>query len=300
MERPLRTPWTNVYGLSRAVLATGTLATIALNPASLFGTPEGMLGIPVLKLSLFHMLNVLGAEPTRWLAMAILSMVIVGWRPRWTGVLHWWVTWSVAVSCLVPDGGDQVAAVLTAFLIPVTLTDHRRFHWQACPQTDGALALVVAVSSLWAARVQMALIYFDAVVEKLHSTEWMNGTALYYWFTHPSFGVPDTLRPLVVRLLSHASIVATLTWSVLLLEVLLFASLFMERRWWRWLLLAGLAFHSAIWFVHGLGSFFFSMAGGLILYLRPVEDFFDGLRFRSWISRRLAPILTPLARGQEP
>jgi hypothetical protein len=71
----------------------------------------------------------------------------------------------------------------------------------------------------------------------------------------------------------------------------------MERRWWRWLLLAGLAFHSAIWFVHGLGSFFFSMAGGLILYLRPVEESFDWLRVGSWISGRLAPILTPRAGG---
>lgn len=267
-----RTSWTNVYGLARSVLAVGTFSTLAFNPAELFEPRGGLIEVPVASWSLFRVLDSAGLEPARWLALVILTLVITGWRPRWTGMAHWWVTWSVSVSCIVPDGGDQVAASLTALMIPVTLTDARRWHWQpelAVARTfDGALA----ASSLLVIRIQMAVIYFHAAVAKLNVTEWMNGTALYYWLTHPSFGMPRSLEPMIVAGMAHAAILVPLTWGVILLEVLLFAGLFMDRRWWPGLLLAGLAFHSAIWIVHGLGSFFFAMAGGLVLYLRPIDE----------------------------
>src|SRR5437588_12362569 len=46
------------------------------------------------------------------IAATILLVVASGWRPRLTGVPHWWISYSFAVSATIPDGGDQVIQIL--------------------------------------------------------------------------------------------------------------------------------------------------------------------------------------------
>lgn len=292
-------PWTNVYGVARTTLACGTLLTLLANDAEALFKPAGstlaslLTPVPLSKLSLFFLVPEQHLEVARWFAIVCLLVVASGWRPRLTGVLHWWISCSFAVSCAVVEGGDQVIAVMTALLIPVTLTDPRRWHWSTLPDGEASLgrklAALVAASSFLMIRLQVAGIYFHAAVGKMEAREWVNGTAVYYWLTNPVFGLGDWLQPLVLPWLSSALVVTAATWGAMLLEVFLFMGLVMEKRWRPALLCAGLAFHFSILVMHGLVSFFFAMAGALVLYLRPRDQPFhvpvSMLRSIAWKAR---------------
>jgi antimicrobial peptide system SdpB family protein len=263
------------------MIAFGTFLTLAFSETStLFRPAAGVPGVPICngpsRVSLFCILGEQHLELGRWISVALLLFVMSGWRPRLTGLLHWWVSFSLPAAAVVVDGGDQVASVLTLLLIPVTLTDKRRWHWQSTevvPEVSSGqmLANLLAASALWVIRLQMAGIYFHAFVAKFSVPEWVNGTALYYWLEDPNFGASPWLRPFLDPLLIHAASVCFLTWSVLILEVFLTMGLVISRRHWSALLWSGFALHSGIALVHGLVSFGFAMFGGLILYLRPTN-----------------------------
>lgn len=280
-------PFTNVYGIARTLLALATAATLLCNnTADLFLSPITFRIQPycygVTRGSLFC------AAPYHlpWekvVAIFILLVVASGWRPRITGVFHWWATFSLQVSAYSIDGGDQIAAILTLFLIPVCLADSRKWHWDAPPNTP---ANTWTQASAWfamiAIRVQVAAVYFHSSIAKLSVVEWANGTAVYYWFTNPVFGAPSWRRALIMPLLVNQYSVALITWGAIFLEVALFMALVMPKWAWRYLLVLGVAFHVAIALIHGLISFATIMCGALILYLRPGEQPFPRLT-RAWL-----------------
>lgn len=267
-------PFTNVYGVSRTLLALSTLTTLAAHaPLDLF-RPFGeelprRLPIP----SIFRLAS--DPEVGRWAAVFILALVASGWRPRLTGVFHWWVSISLVTTSFVVEGGDSVCATLSLLLIPITLLDDRRWHWDAVldvPSTlRSKLAGLVSDSSWTVIRLQIAVIYFHASVGKMESREWANGTAIYYWMKHPLFGAPDWLQATVVPLLSNATVVTTLTWGVIVFELLMFCALFISREHWRLLFWLGCLFHFAIFLVHGLATFSLAMIGALVMYLCPAD-----------------------------
>lgn len=295
-------PWTNVYGVARSLLAAGTLLTLLAHSAdSLFrplGATVASRGELILaaRIGLFAMVPAEQLELARWLAIAGLALVASGWRPRITGVLHWWLSMSFMTAAIVGDGGDQVTAVLALLLIPVTLTDPRRWHWMAAPpqgpRVRAEMARLLAASALVVIRVQVAVIYFQAGTAKMQVQEWANGTAVYYWSIQPVFGLSPLLRALAMPVLSHAMAVTLLTWGVMAFEVILGMAFFMAPRHRRRLLYAGLVFHAAIIVVHGLVSFFFAMAAALILYLRPLDATFG------WPRRGSAPAAPPAPRAE--
>ena len=267
-------PWTNVYGLSRSLIALGLLSTILFTGSDyLFPTFDGKPMKEVLlfsdKISIFYLVknNFLAS----FFSVLILLSVIIGVFPQITGILHWWVSHSYMVSGILIEGGDQIAAIITLFLIPITLTDNRKNHWYA-PKTCSRKNLKLFVWSVYAIiSLQVAIIYLNAAVSKLFVAEWLNGTAIYYWFTHADFGVSATFKTTVAWILSHSWICAALTWGAMLLELTLFGWLFASRNAWNWrlLFLLGFQFHLAIALIHGLVSFSLVMCGALILYLFP-------------------------------
>jgi len=291
-------PWTNVYGLARTLLALGTALTLTFSHStSLFrptvGIPEAPVCHDLSRGSLFCMVPSDQLEVGRWIAVLLLLVVASGWRPRLTGILHWWLSFSLVTTAVLVDGGDQVTSILTLLLIPVTLTDPRRWHWQPAAAATGASerGRLVALSALWMIRIQMAGIYFHASIGKFPVQEWADGTAVYYWFTDPSFGLTAWLRPLGLPLLTHPMSVTALTWGTLVLETLLFTGLVMDRKHRKWLLPLGIAFHGGIVLVHGLVSFALAMWAGLTLFLRPVDEEWKwlqtaGARLRSWMPAR--------------
>src|SRR5207302_185206 len=161
----MTSPWTNVYGVARTMLALATAATlITSSTETLFRPALGFPGVPACvgagRLSFFCLIPRADLALAQAIAAAILLVVASGWRPRLTGVPHWWISYSFAVSATIPDGGDQVTQILALLLVPVTLTDPRGWHWQSAPQTARPIASLVAWSALFVARLQVAGIYF--------------------------------------------------------------------------------------------------------------------------------------------
>jgi antimicrobial peptide system SdpB family protein len=149
---------------------------------------------------------------------------------------------------------------------------------------------IIARSALKVARLQVCLIYFHAAIAKLSQTEWGNGTAMYYWLTNPVFGFSEPIRGISLPLLRSPVGVTALTWGVITLEVLLAAAIVMEKSKYPRLLGPAILFHAAIVLGHGLFSFFFAMAGALIVYLRPADCPFSGAGFRAMVGRLSGPL----------
>ncbi len=303
---PLPAIWSNVYGAARTLLAMGTLATLLANDTqTLFVASESGAGAPTSalhRLGLFWMMD--GCLEAAHV-FAALSLVVVasGWRPRWTGVIHWWISFSFACACVPLDGGDHVASVLTLLLLPMTLLDPRRSHWDPPAVPRGAAAGVrwaLGRALLTLVRLQVALIYFHAAIAKVAIAEWKNGTVLYYWLTDPMVGVPSFAHGWLDTLLASPWVVVPATWSALVLELLLFMALTMSRRHRAPLLVIGLVFHASIVLAFGLVSFFFSMAAALVLLIRPWEQPFSFPWAPSSAPARMRHVQSGFSRGDVP
>ncbi|NJK43477.1 MAG: HTTM domain-containing protein [Pleurocapsa sp. SU_196_0] len=267
-------PWTNAYGLARTLLALGTLGTLLFSHSSAVFRPTTISEhaptcTAETRWALFCLASSDHLELLRWLAVILLTLVASGWRPRWTGVVHWWVAWSLNSTGTLVDGGDQITAVLTFLLLPVTLTDPRLWHWQAPPQRVALGSQLIARSALLVIRLQVAVVYFHAAVSKFAVPEWMDGTAVYYWFTDPAMGMPPWLQVPITWLVSNPLTVYLITWGTMLLELALAAGLISVFRYRGTLLVLGFVFHSCIALVHGLISFALAMGAALLLFLLP-------------------------------
>lgn len=275
-------PWTPTYGAARSLLAIGTIITLAFNKAStLFGPSPGMPGLHrcstgLAGFSLFCLVPRDSLDVARWLGIAGLIVVASGWRPRVTSLLHWWVSFSYFAAATIIDGGDQITAILTLLMLPITLTDKRKWHWESVAQSslpaDGSRLL--ASSAATVVRVQVAFLYFHAAVGKMATTEWANGTALYYYLSDPLFGVAGWTDRMVSGLLRTGLGVSAMTWGTILIELSLFLGLIAPRPWRPKLLILGIVFHTGIAAVMGLISFSVAMIGALFLYLGPWTPFF--------------------------
>lgn len=274
-------PFTNVLGFARSALAFCTLLTLLANNWGLLFNPEHI-NAPVSS-SLLDQLNIFNLFSKEYIQIpliiscVILVTVISGYLPQVTGVLHWWVAMSFWRTSPIIEGGDQLHVILAFLLIPVCLMDNRINHWHKKKNQQQAffkyrcLAVHLVIQVV---QVQMAILYFQAAVDKLFVTEWKDGSAVYYWFTNNIFGIGGSARDVAVQLLSNSVIVSAISWGTIVLEILLFGALFSNSTYKKIMLYAGIGFHFMIILVHGLPGFFFAMLGGLILYLRPLENEF--------------------------
>lgn len=285
-----RVPWTDAVGLARTVIALGTLGTLIFNNQhALFRHVAGEHGIlscttATQSVGLFCLLQH-RLDLARVIAIAGLLVVASGWRPRITGAIHWWIAYSFWVGSRITDGGDQVSVVLTTLMLPLALTDARRWHWQRfCGDTSRlgiTVASIVAKASLWLVRLQVCIIYLDACIAKLRVDEWTDGTSLYYWLNSNYMGLPGYLHGILSPLLLTKGVVL-LSWSVLALEFALGIALFTSVQFRMRLLPFAIMFHIGIAVFMGITSFAVAMLGALLLYLIPegytLRDCYDWYR----------------------
>jgi antimicrobial peptide system SdpB family protein len=287
-----RPPWGSGIGLARTILALGTMGTLLATPPGVLMSPlAGGIHPPVCagvaQASIWCVLPQAHFQLARWLSVLILAVVASGWRPRLTGAAHWWIAWSLFASASIQDGGDQITAGLTLLLIPVALTDSRRWHWaKPIPQTAGTLARLIATTAIVLMKVQVAGLYLDAGIAKLGVTDWANGTAMFYLFRSVLFGPPPWLAPVTSAVTSTAAGVAAITWGAIVLEIALGLALVLPGRLRPFLLAAGLLFHDLIALSMGLISFDCAMTGALLLYLLPMG--YQVPPLRQW--RKLRPL----------
>lgn len=278
-------PWTNVYGVARSIMAISTALTLLLNDAHVLFKPaagapnypkcEGNISIFCTVPNDYVYLNII-----RWLCVALLLIIASGWRPRITGVVHWWIAYSIQVSALTLDGGDQAAAVFTLLLIPITLTDPRKWHWQSLSNQSRNLnnnnylyLRVIALTTFMVIRFQVAILYLDSAVEKLKDPDWINGTAVWYFIQTPMLGFPPLLMNIFKPILTSPLIVLP-TWGTLILQFMLFGCLLAPKKYWKYMLPVAFFMHEIFAIMLGLISFSIVMLAVLILYLRPKEKEF--------------------------
>ncbi|GIJ24190.1 hypothetical protein Vlu01_48140 [Micromonospora lutea] len=270
-------PWGPWLGVARSLLALGTAGTLAFTSAgALFipvpDRPESPYCDAASGLGVFCLVDKPYLDLVRWACVAVLLLVASGWQPRWTAIPHWWISFSVASSISVPDGGDHVTQVLVLLLVPVCLTDPRRWHWSPTPAPDIAAAatrVAVAVCLLVAIRIQVAGIYFQSSVAKLSHAEWADGTALYYWLNHRTFGAPGWLQPVTDWMTDVPLLLAGLTWSPLVIEFALAIAVLLPARVRLRLLPAGIVLHLGIAVTMGLWSFALAMFAAVVLLTIP-------------------------------
>lgn len=266
--------WTRWLGLARSLLAVGLLITLSANSTeTLFSFGINNEITPSFdSYSYFSIYNIIGdIEVATSVSIIILLFVISGIYPQVSCILHWWVTFSFFVTSFAIDGGDQLSAVLTFLLIPISITDKRKNHWNSPITIDhksGILRKIIVFYAFLLISIQVAFVYFQAAVSKFQVPEWINGTALYYWFTHQVFGINEKIKFVILPVLENSFSITFLTWGVMLFELFLFSCFFIQNERVKklaWIM--GLLFHFGILIVHGLVSFFFAMAAALTLYL---------------------------------
>ncbi|GAC1420619.1 MAG: membrane protein [Actinomycetota bacterium] len=271
------TPFTSVYGLARSVMAISSALTLIVNDSIVLR--QTSLPSPNLACSGLSKIGAYCAiahhpEIVRGLLIIILLITASGWRPRLTGVLHWWASFSIFAGIIAHEGGDQVAAVLTLLLVPITLTDSRRSHWTT---NSGNSPVRNIAARCWfvCVRGQVALIYLASVIAKLRVAEWRRGTALLYYTQPSSFRASAWMHwltgsPLLVRLL---------TWGTLAIELALAFSLIASPKMRvRILLPLGISFHVLAAAAFQIPSFSLIMIGALILLLVPLDTTLRGSR----------------------
>ncbi|KAF2080215.1 hypothetical protein [Flavobacterium sharifuzzamanii] len=203
-------------------------------------------------------------------SILILLIITTGYFPQLTCFLHAWVHLSICNSFLGVDGGDQIASNLSILLVPICLFDNRINQWKTGKNitTKPRKAINVFFNTYYfLILLQVAVIYLHAGIGKLYNNEWRDGTCAYYWFTNNIFGAPFFLQKLY-SIITLSSFTPIITWSVIILELGLFACILASNiNLKKTFLIIGLLFHFSILITHGLISFFFSMASALILYL---------------------------------
>ncbi|GAA3755101.1 hypothetical protein GCM10022423_01190 [Flavobacterium ginsengiterrae] len=142
---------------------------------------------------------------------------------------------------------------------------------------------IIGLFSIWIIRIQVAIIYYHASLGKLSVAEWVNGTAIYYWFNHSVFGMPTGISAVMNKLLSNPIIVSLLTYGVIILEILLFLGLAASVKYRKTILCFGILFHFFIIIYHGIFSFFFSICAALILFLYPT---YQSINFNLWYQKK--------------
>lgn len=280
-------PYTDVLGLSRSVIALGTLLTLLTNTSSVLmqkmdtGEYLNPLINPIADINKFNFFLLFGVEQfdlMRYLAIFLLLLVISGYFIKVTSLLHWWISISFFLSSSVIDGGDQIASILSFLLIPICLTDERKNHWDSI-EPYSKPKNIIGIVAINLIRLQVAIIYFHAAVGKFDILEWRNGTAIYYWFNHSFFGMPRYLANPMNYLMSNKWVVSILTYSVLIGEITLFLCLTASKKVRKLIFPFAILFHFLIIIYHGIFSFFFSIVGGLIIYLIPINS---SLNLKLW------------------
>ncbi|MDA1477341.1 sporulation-delaying protein SdpB family protein [Bacillus changyiensis] len=271
-------PWTNVYGLARTIIALSTLITLLVNDIYTFFRPlAGVSEYPncsVYSISIFCMAPQNYLPLIKWIVIILIAVIASGWRPRYTGLIHWWIATSLQNTGASLDGGEEVAAAITFLLIPITLLDNRKWHWQKKQYNNSILEVNCRIISnvfLYGIKAQMSIIYFNAAIVRLKNPEWIDGTAIYYYFNNPMLGLNETLLTLLNPILTSPA-VFFVTWATTIVEIILGAAILAPIKYYKIYFYIGVVLHMGIATLLGLYSFSAIMIAGLILSFQSTEN----------------------------
>lgn len=258
--------------VGRTLIAASQILTLTVTPwtrltPQVLDTPAAPICRGVTRPSLFCLTPDDQPAIALVVALVVLAAVCAGVVPRVTGLAHAWVSYSIAVSLGLPDGGEQAAQVVTVLLIGLTVADERVIAWRRSPAPAAtsvtSVTQGIAFASWWLLRLQVAGIYLHSAIAKLGVEDWVNGSALYYVVRDPSFGASGPVGEALRTVTSTPLGVATLTWGTIVTEAGLAVLLLMGPRARRVALTAALVLHVGIIVGIGLWSFALIMIGSV-------------------------------------
>ncbi len=270
--------WSPFMGMMRSILAAGTLLTLIFTSNdALFRPVLGVGNYPLCRgvesLGLFCVISREQLGLAKTLGIVILLLVISGYLPQLTGVLHAWVAFSVATGISIPDGGDQITSNLALLLVPICLTDPRLSHWSRA--SAGSLWIPsragTAAVSLAAVKVQVSVVYFFSMAGKMFQTEWAEGSALYY-IGSGFFGPSGALKDAFALLTDNPVISLGMSWGAVLIELLLAVTLLTPVRYRLVWFALGVSLHTGIALFLGIWSFQVAMLAALSLLTIPATS----------------------------
>jgi len=156
-------------------------------------------------------------------------------------------------------------------IIPLTIFDNRTNHWKKTNKEPFIVNKFIGHISFSLISLQTCFIYLNTGIEKIYQlNDWKNGTALYYIFNNPYFG----LNQYILRLFNpiiNSKFVFLITWWVILSHLLLSYIVLLDRKKKIIYLPIGIFLHISIAVLLGLYSFSFVMIGVLLLYTLPFK-----------------------------
>lgn len=266
-------------GIGRTIIALAQFFTLAFTPTdALFQTILGQAPAPACVgmnvASAFCVGgDVLSTDVRQWILAALLLVVASGYRPRYTVFLHAWISFSIAGSIALPDGGDQAARIVCLILIPIGLADNRTWQWshpsRAKPINPSLQALSLA-GGMVILRIQIALIYFQSAIAKLFVDDWANGSAEYYILRDKMFGASGIVGgDLLQTLTQNPWMTAAMTWGAIVVECSIAVLILGQASWRRKALAFAIFLHLGIIVTMGLWSFALTMIGAVMIAAAP-------------------------------
>lgn len=267
-----------IIGFARSILAAGVLLKLLFNNINFLIPPHKLHSLDLHSLkyrsNFFLIFNSAHLMEMQILGIIILAFTISGYFMKITCLFHFWISASFFMLRPIAMGVENIDMLLTLLLIPVCLFDERKNHWHR-PVTTNKLNNIIQNIFLFFIKLQVAFIYYDSFHDKLFIKEWLNGTVIYYWFTHNFFGLHPALINMLQPMVTSMPVLLVFTWASLAFEALLAIALFFPARF-KWLLLkCGIIFHFSILLIHGFAFLFFVMSAALFLYLYPAEKSFS-------------------------
>ena len=267
-----------IIGFSRSILAAGVLLKLVFNHINFLIPSHKLQTLDLHSLkyrcNFFLIFNSSHLIEMRILAIIILAFIITGYFMKITSLLHFWIAASFFMLRPVSIGVDNIEMLLTLLLIPVCLFDERKNHWHH-PAAINKFNNLIQNIFLFFIKIQVAFIYYDSFHDKLFIKEWLNGTVIYYWFTHNFFGLHPSLINVLEPVFKNIPVLLLLSWSTLVFEALLAIGFLLPSRYKLLLLKCGIIFHFSILLIHGFTFLFFVMSGALFLYLYPAKKSFS-------------------------
>lgn len=250
------------FALGRSLLAAATLSILLFNSdTTLFvaspDAPQGMRCDGLRSASLWCLTAESGGELVlaRLLGIVTLLVALSGYRPRWTCLPQWYITFSLAVSMPLSNGGDRAAAIGAMLFVPICLGDSRKWHWSAPGAALPARWRGSSFAAQWCLRGQVSVIYLTAATHKVLDPAWSEGSALHAVAFDAQFGFPLPLRGLLDPLVASGWAIASATWSVMAIQYLIAITILASWKWRRLALVLGIALHVAIGLLLGLPGF---------------------------------------------
>lgn len=259
-------------GLGRTILALAQASVFAFTPADRLFVPVGATepgancGEATGTVSLFCLLPS-GYQVDSYIVVILLLIVASGILPRFTAILHYWVSLSVGTSISLPDGGESVAMTATLFLMFALANDRRVWHWQTPNRRTGARTSVLqgsAFAGMWALRLQMAYIYLNSALAKLPVEQWSGGSATYYVSRMENFGAAGILAEVFRFLLAVPLIALATAWGTIVIEALIGVFLIVGGKRSVVALVLSVCLHIGIIAMIGIVSFGWVMIGAMI------------------------------------